>query len=132
MDEPEFEYLKGLEPGPCPDELRRKPITPSKKRACGVITDVESVVTVTDPEGNTYDVRVDPTLDRYMAMAIAWRASTPASIMSTREILVETLRILDREAATVDASNEAGMEVSDGKVYGEENDSFSDRKNWEN
>lgn len=66
--------------------------------------------------------------DRYIDMAYQWRTTTPESVMSTEEILEEALRILRSERASALQSN---MEVAPNKVYGVDNATFQDRKNWE-
>lgn len=72
--------------------------------------------------------KIAPPVDRYINMAYQWRTTTPESVMSTEEILEEALRILRSERAS---TLQSSMEVAPDKVYGVDNATFQDRKNWE-
>ena len=69
--------------------------------------------------------------DRFVDMAVRWRESTPVEIMSTEAILLETLRILRAERAQELLSIQSGMPVEKDRVYGVDNQTFSNRENWE-
>lgn len=71
------------------------------------------------------------TNDRYVDMLVRWRTTTPEEIMSTEAMLEETLRILRHEQASVLQSEQNGMSVREDRVYGQSNETFSDRRNWE-
>lgn len=84
-----------------------------------------------DYEGRRVVRGLKITNDRYVDMLVRWRTTTPEEIMSTEAMLEETLRILRHEQASVLQSEQNGMSVREDRVYGQSNETFSDRRNWE-